>query len=184
MASPRSNLYKFTETYYNTKINTKGSLLNVNKIEKNWASITYIKKNKKLCAYVPFQHIAKIDDITIDWVTISEKLNGTPYKWGGRDTIGIDCSALVQLSLQLAGKLVPRDTNMQKSINYPRIYDMKSLRRGMLVFWEGHVGILIDKEHIIHANAYHMQTTIEPLQKAINRIKIVNGDVTKILDLS
>ena len=39
------------------------------------------------------------------------------------------------------------------------------LRRGDLVFWQGHVAIMLDGAAIIHANAHHMAVAKEPLSQ-------------------
>lgn len=161
-----------------------GSLLNVIKFNEEWAQISYNMEDKICLGYVPSKHIMHINKYDLDWVSIAEKLVGTPYRWGGRNTIGIDCSALVQLCLQAIGKKIPRDTDMQKKIKYPIIKDVNLLKRGMLIFWDGHVAISIDNRRIIHANAYHMETIIEPLNTAIRRLVNETGNIQKILNLN
>ena len=47
---------------------------------------------------------------------------------------------------------------------------MAELARGDLVFWPGHVGMMLDGQRFIHANAFHMQVQIEPLAEAVARI--------------
>lgn len=88
---------------------------------------------------------------------------------GGRDTVGIDCSALLQLSYQTYGEDIPRNTSDQFNLQKPNISDHDSLRRGYVIFWDGHVGIMIDRFNCIHANAYHMKTVTEPLVDIVNR---------------
>ena len=119
---------------------------------------------------MPSSHIVSLDHRVEDWVAIAELSLGTPYKWGGRDTIGIDCSALLQLSYQTYGEDIPRNTSQQVKLEKKHIRDVDHLKRGCVVFWKGHVAIMIDKFNCIHANAFHMQTKIEPLNKIINRI--------------
>ena len=181
----RSNIY--TNADIRSKVSfylPLGSLLNVIEINYKWAQISYISNNKNIIGFVPFQHITKIKEFILDWVAVAEHLINTPYRWGGRDTIGLDCSSLVQLSLQTNGINVPRDTRMQENLRYPKTYNLNNLKRGMLVFWKGHVAILTDKKNIIHANAYHMRVIIEPLIKANNRIKKNNGEIKYILNLN
>jgi len=44
------------------------------------------------------------------------------------------------------------------------------LRRGDVVFWRGHVGIMRDATTLLHANAHHMLVASEPLRTARDRI--------------
>ena len=114
-----------------------------------------------------------------DWVAIAEKLVASPYKWGGRCAWGLDCSALVQLALAAGGIDAPRDSGPQHHIG-SGIDDSSQLQRGDLVFWHGHVGIMQDAKTLLHANAYHMAVTSEPLGDAIARIAITTGPVTAL----
>ena len=146
-----------------------GAQLVINNIQSEWAEIN-LYNNKKQVGYVPSTHMVNLDHKVKDWVAIAELSLGTPYKWGGRDTIGIDCSALLQLTYQTYGENIPRNTSQQVKLKKKYINDIDYLKRGCVVFWEGHVGIMIDKFNCIHANAFHMQTKIEPLDKIIVRM--------------
>ncbi|PXA90321.1 hydrolase Nlp/P60 [Caulobacter sp. D4A] len=94
---------------------------------------------------------------------------GAPYQWGGRESLGLDCSGLVQQALAASGKAAPRDTDMQFAFFQP--IDEAERRRGDLVFWKGHVAILLDPDTIVHANAHHMAVAVEPLAQAVARIE-------------
>ena len=134
--------------------------------------------------FIPLKHISKIDENHIDWVSTAEKLINTPYKWGGRDCLGIDCSALIQLSLQLSGISFPRDTIEQEKVNWQIINKKSLLTRGSLVFWKGHVGVMLDKENILHANASSMCVNIERLDVVEGRHHQQNlGSITKMMKL-
>ena len=113
-------------------------------------------------------HLAPIGRFETDYVAIAERFLGAPYQWGGRESLGLDCSALVQQALYACGRACPRDTDMQRGF-FPEIAEADR-RRGDLVFWKGHVAILLDPDTILHANAHHMATAIEPLAEAITRI--------------
>jgi cell wall-associated NlpC family hydrolase len=123
--------------------------------------------------FVIARHLRAIGTYARDFVDVAETLIHTPYLWGGRTRAGLDCSGLVQLALQAAGHPCPRDADMQQAglgTNVPITENLDGLQRGDLVFWPGHVGILIDGMTLIHANGHHMSTVIEPLSQAIRRI--------------
>ena len=120
--------------------------------------------------YVAARHAAAIDRFAPDFVAVAEKLVGIPYLWGGKSTKGLDCSGLLQLSMQAAGLGCPRDSDMQAKALGSAIAKDAPLKRGDLVFWPGHVGIMIDAQRLLHANGHHMETVIEPLAEAVERI--------------
>ncbi len=104
-----------------------------------------------------------------DYVEIASRFMNAPYLWGGRSGLGIDCSGLVQLAMQMAGRSAPRDTDMQAA-GLGEAIDRSELRRGDLVFWKGHVAIMEDPETIIHANGYTMTVARENFEAAVKRI--------------
>ncbi len=132
--------------------------------------------------FVPKIHLAGLDVHAPDFVAVAERFVGTPYLWGGKSCLGIDCSGLVQLSLLAAGKSCPRDSDMQQ-VELGRALDADEaaqLQRGDLIFWKGHVAIVRDAATVVHANAFHMATAIENTGDAIARIKASGSDVTAI----
>lgn len=147
-----------------------GSKLKVINIDVEWAEIKLSSKHEFNTGYVPVKHIVDINNKVEDWVSIAEELIGIPYKWGGRDTIGLDCSALVQLSYETYGYCIPRDTNEQIKIDREVVLDLNELVRGCVIFWNGHVGIMVDRENCLHANAFHMKTVVEPLSNILARM--------------
>lgn len=132
--------------------------------------------------YLPAQHVAPLNTNEMDFVAIAERFVGTPYLWGGRTSLGIDCSGLVQTSLAAAGIAAPRDSDMQEGALGTALPPSQwhDLKRGDLIFWKGHVAIVRDGSTIVHANAHHMATAIEPTDVAIARIKAEGSDVTSI----
>ena len=160
-----------------------GANLVVQEINSNWAEIHFLINNMIKVGYVPVKHIVKLNHKVSDWVKIAQSLEGIPYKWGGRDTVGIDCSALLQLSYQTYGQVISRNTSDQVNLEKPNISELDNLRRGCVIFWEGHVGIMIDKVNCIHANAYHMKTVTEPLIDIINRMD-KDHQIVKMMDFN
>jgi cell wall-associated NlpC family hydrolase len=127
--------------------------------------------------YLPRQHVGRLDEMAPDFVAVAERFVGTPYLWGGKSSLGIDCSGLVQVSLNAAGTGCPRDSDMQRD-GLGRALDpaeSKQLQRGDLIFWNGHVAIVRDADTIVHANAHHMATVVENTRDAIARIEATIG---------
>jgi cell wall-associated NlpC family hydrolase len=132
--------------------------------------------------YLPRQHIGSIEHHAEDFVAVAERFTGTPYLWGGKSSFGIDCSGLVQVSLNAAGTGCPRDSDMQQDGLGSALdaAESKKLQRGDLIFWKGHVAIARDADTIVHANAHHMATVIENTREAIARIKSAGSEITAI----
>ena len=129
--------------------------------------------------YLPRRHVGSIDAVESDFVAVAEKFVGTPYLWGGKSSLGIDCSGLVQVSLNAAGTGCPRDSDMQQNGLGRALSEAETrhLRRGDLIFWKGHVAIVRDAATIVHANAHHMATAIENTNDAIARIRAAGSAV-------
>jgi cell wall-associated NlpC family hydrolase len=114
-----------------------------------------------------------------DFVAVAERFVGVPYVWGGKTAAGLDCSGLIQTALQAVGKAAPRDTDMmEKALGEP--VQLSQVRRGDLIFWKGHMGVMLDESRLLHANAFHMRVAIELLADAVARIEPVAGSVTSI----
>jgi cell wall-associated NlpC family hydrolase len=116
-------------------------------------------------------HLVPEDRFARDFVGVAEAFIGTSYLWGGRTSVGLDCSSLVQLALEAAGRSAPRDADMQEAELGRPLRKGEKLRRGDLVFWEGHVGIMTSGKDLLHANAFHMAVEREPYAHAKRRIR-------------
>jgi cell wall-associated NlpC family hydrolase len=112
-------------------------------------------------------------------VAEAERLIGAPYLWGGRASTGLDCSALVQLALQAAGRDCPRDSDMQAA-ELGHTLAQGTTTRGDLMFWKGHVGVMLDETQMLQASGHYMAVVVENLDAAIARILAAGeGPVTR-----
>jgi cell wall-associated NlpC family hydrolase len=118
------------------------------------------------------EHLTPIGISARDPAAEALRFLGAPYLWGGRSSEGLDCSGLVQQALYACGRAGPRDTDMQAAYGRPV---EGGLERNDLVFWKGHVGILLDAQTLLHANAFHLATAVEPLAGAVARIEASGG---------
>ena len=131
--------------------------------------------------YVPARHLTLLDAFAPDMAAVAEAFLHVPYLWGGKTSLGLDCSGLVQIALTAAGISCPRDSDMQeRALGKAIAPDPADLRRGNLVFWKGHVAIVRDAAMLLHANAHHMAVAIEPIAEAVRRIAAAGSAVTTV----
>ena len=131
--------------------------------------------------FIYAKHLLAVGDYANDFVAVAETLIGVPYLWGGKSPLGIDCSGLVQCALARAGIAAPRDSDLQEAGLGRPVAPEEPLRRGDLVFWKGHVGIMRDSSTLLHANATHMLVASEPFEEVRARnIDAGAGEVTAI----
>ena len=152
------------------------SKINVIEIDNNWAKIRI--PNSENFGYILVDHILSKNIVKSDWVYFCELLLGVPYRWGGRNSIGIDCSALLQLSKGFKGEFLPRDTIDQlnffkKSPQYfiLKKFEINALSRGDILHWPGHIAIVVNNISLIHSSARHGKVVIENINDVILRIK-------------
>jgi cell wall-associated NlpC family hydrolase len=131
--------------------------------------------------FVPARHLAPLDAAAPDFVAVAERFIGVPYLWGGKTSLGIDCSGLMQVALTAGGVVCPRDSDMQRALGTAvPADDFAALRRGDLVFWNGHVAVMRDAATLLHANAFHMAVAAEPVREAVARIGAAGSEVVAV----
>lgn len=133
---------------------------------------TFIETDR---GFIPRQHVHKAEAQAEDPAAIAEIFLGTPYLWGGNSGFGIDCSGLIQAACLACGIFCPGDSDQQEDQLGKSLPPDANLRRNDLIFWRGHVALVVDTDRLIHANAGHMATVFEPISDAITRIE-TQGD--------
>ncbi|MBI2717141.1 MAG: C40 family peptidase [Rhizobiales bacterium] len=131
-------------------------------------------------AFAP--HLRALSEFETDFVVVAERFLHVPYYWGGKSALGLDCSGLVQLALNACGMACPRDSDMQER-DLGRAVAFAGpggLRRGDLIFWKGHVGIMADGASLLHANGHHLMVVREPVAEAIARIAASGSIITSV----
>lgn len=119
--------------------------------------------------YVTLNHIDPVARQAQDWVAVASQYLGQPYVWGGRGGLGLDCSGLVQMALMACGLPCPRDSDQQEAVLGRDIADDDPLRRGDILFFPGHVGLMMDGETLLHASGKAMTVLAEPLAEVTAR---------------
>ncbi|ARO13656.1 NlpC/P60 domain protein [Ketogulonicigenium robustum] len=125
--------------------------------------------------FIPKPHLRPLDRPYRDPVTVAQMLFGVPYLWGGNSALGIDCSGTVQMAMTLCDIACPGDTDMQEAELGTLLPPDAPLQRGDLVFWAGHVALMVDEQTMIHANGNDMAVRYEGYETAVKRIIAQGG---------
>jgi len=124
-------------------------------------------------------HLAPLGARQPDYVATAERFLGTPYLWGGKESLGLDCSGLVQVALAAAGRKVPRDCDHQEAALGAALPWRSAAEspptRGDLLYSPGHVAIALDGSRIIHATAHAMAVVVEDLAVLEARLRNQGG---------
>jgi len=119
--------------------------------------------------WIKKKDIKKIDHYEKNYIKIVKLFLGSKYLWGGKTSIGIDCSALIQIYFYYNRVFFPRDTKDQ--IKFCKKKSKKKLYRGDIIFWKGHVGMCIDRSKFIHAYGPKKKVLIMPTSFTIRLIQ-------------
>ena len=162
VAAPMTTLYPDA----NMKVKETGSLTLGARVT---AIAEFGKFTQTTRGFVPTLHLKPIGDWHKDPVAIAQTYLGTPYLWGGNSRAGLDCSGLVQACLMSCGHACPGDADLQQALGKP-ISEKAALKRGDLLFWDGHVALCMNADFMIHATAAFMAVVMENTRSAIKRI--------------
>jgi hypothetical protein len=92
------------------------------------------------------------------------------YRWGGKSFKGIDCSGLVQICMHFNNIRCPRDAKDQVKF-FKKNTALNKLKKNDLIFWKGHVAVVISKKKLIHAYGPLKKTIIMDISKTLKKIK-------------
>ena len=105
-----------------------------------------------------------------DPIETARSFLGMTYVWGGRGGAGIDCSGLIQRSLATIGVFAQRDSDMQRATLGSELPTDEAVQARDLIFFPGHVGMMIDNVDMIHATRHFGKVVIEPLSDVVARV--------------
>ena len=135
------------------------------KFEKYWIKISDVKK-------INFKNKNIFKDVML--------FKNTKYLWGGKSYKGIDCSALVQIFFNHNNKFCPRDSEDQEKF-FKKKVKIKNIKKNDMIFWKGHVAIVLSKNKLIHAYGPMKKVVIMDIKRTIERIKrTANLQITSI----
>lgn len=98
----------------------------------------------------------------------AERYLGVQYRWGGKTHLGIDCSGLCSMAYMLNGIFIHRDASIQEGFPLREI-PAQTAQPGDLLFYPGHVVMLLPEKRYIHAtcgggNHRVMYNSLDPAQ--------------------
>ena len=130
------------------------------------------------------KHLSRIGERRPDFLATATQFLGTPYLWGGRGGLGIDCSGLIQIAMAAAGIPCPRDSDQQREalgedLGVPK--DLAAMQRGDVVFFPGHVGFYLGQGRFLHASSFDMMVSAHPFADVLARVKERHGkDIIRV----
>lgn len=102
---------------------------------------------------IPKSVLLKIGD-KLDPVDVSKEFLSVPYLWGGTSDLGYDCSGFTQRLFRFNNIEIPRNADWQRD-NSDTVDGFGEAQEGDLVFFEGHVGLYLGENLMIHSNLHN-----------------------------
>jgi len=125
-------------------------------------------------------HLTPLSHTEADFAAVARMFHHAPYLWGGNTVQGIDCSGLVQMAMHRCGHAAPRDSDMQEAMLGEALATDSDRKRGDLVFWPGHVGIMTGPETILHATEHTLRVVEEPFPAMRLRLAAAGLNITSV----
>ena len=124
---------------------------------------------------------APIGAFADDPVAVAERFLGVPHRPGERTPQGTDCCGMVQQALYACGRAAPRYADQQAELGVG--VPVADAQRGDLVIWlsedlapwNGHAGIMLGPDRVLHATGHHGQVVIEAFAEANARHRGTDG---------
>ena len=128
------------------------------------------KVSKKRAGAIPIGESLDLNKINI----VLHNLLGIPYKWGGKTSLGFDCSGLVQSVLNVYGMRIPRDSKNQWRFLQPYKINLDKAKKGDLHFFGkkgevSHVGFACGGYDLIHSQGYVKKESLDKNDPNFNK---------------
>ena len=174
---PAKNNHKNTHKVSVLKSSLYSKANNKNKIKKQLTFGSKIKVTNKKRNFYKFDNLwikkkdlKRINFKSKDNFENIKKFINVKYKWGGKHFSGVDCSGLIQLFLNFNNKFCPRDTKDQIKY-FKKKVKLVNIKKNDLIFWKGHVAIVLSKKKLIHAYGPKKKVLCMDIKKTVNLIQ-------------
>lgn len=121
-----------------------------------WVRTEYVKNIEKLA-------IENETAIRENLVNTAVQYMDTQYRWGGKSSLGIDCSGLCSMAYMLNGFIIYRDAVLKEK--YMKNIAFEDIKKGDLIFFPGHVAMYIENGKYIHSNGKYGGVCINSFNK-------------------